>query len=96
MNSTNPIETGQHVNGNYNNYGDVIEVQAITKPGIKKTWPVTENLIPNNPELMLEDPAVHGKLNTEGEAIKSGSSGGNNISKPKWTRLIRMDYGPGA
>ena len=45
---------------------------------------------------MLEDPAVRGKLNTEGEAIKSGPSGGNNISKPKWTRLIRMDCGPGA
>ena len=96
MNSTNPIETGQHVNGNYNNYGDVTEVQAVTKPGIKETQPVTENLIPNNPELMLEDPAVRGKLNTEGEAIKSGPSGGNNISKPKWTRLIRMDCGPGA
>ena len=51
MNSTNPTE---NVNGNCSNYGDVTEVQAVTKSGIKETWPSGGN----NPELMLEDPAV--------------------------------------
>ena len=84
------------MNGNCSNHGAVTEVQAVTKPCIKETWPVTENTIPNHSELMLEDPAVCEKLNTEGEAINNGPSGGNNITKPKWTRLIRMDCGPGA
>ena len=96
MSSTNPTEAGHHVNGNCSNHGAVTEVQAVTKPCIKETWPVTENTISNHSESMLEDPAVCEKLNTEGEAIKNGPSGGNNITKPKWTRLIRMDCGPGA
>ena len=95
-NSTNPTEGGSHEKGKCVNQGTVTNLQAITNPREGEDRAVMENKLPVNKEFISKDPTAHEELPTRSEPIKTRLIEGTYTPKPKWTRILRMDCGPGA
>lgn len=93
--TTNPTKGGSYEKGKSNNQGTVIDLQTVTNPSNGEKRLVTDNISPNNSEFILEVPTTCEELPTGSVPNKNGPIEGTHTSRPKWTRLIQMERGPG-